>query len=342
MVINVDGVKRALAPYGGVVSRSDGKHPHIEEFRDHFSRSAQCGPEWDIVTDVAREFVDNSAFNAIALQDNGQEIIALYKGLVNFLVCFNTASLMWPSAWRSLSFPDCTDQAPDSRRPLGPESISLPRMAFTMEARMAGLYFVLSHETGHIARGHLDYLGRNAGHNSFGEFGAARRAALPSIALQALEIDADAYAALAMAWTLLNVPQTRPDILSKQARLSARLFGLTVLFGKMSEVDIKESTSPESRTHPTARLRFSLAATRIKDELTRSAYVNDNEFDDIVGRCIDEARRSWLELTGHEWGIDTADGDVALPSIVAAAAEMQSSLVPLEDDRARRCRARDR
>lgn len=339
MVINADRVGRALDPYGGVVSRSDGKHPHIEEFRDHFSKSGQCGPEWDIVTDVATEFVDNSAFNAIALQDNGQEIVALYRGLVDFLVFFNTASLMWPSAWRSLSFSDCTDQALESRRPLGPENISLPRMVFTMEARMAGLYFVLSHETGHIARGHLDYLGRIAGQHSFSEFGASRRAALPSTTLQALETDADAYAAEAMAWTLLNVPHTRPDILSKQARLSARLFGLTVLFGKMSEVDIKESATPENRTHPPARLRFSVAATRIRNELTNSGYVDDSEFDDIVGRCIDEARRSWLDLTGHEWGID-ADVDVALSSILGTVAEIEPSLIALEDDRARRCRAR--
>jgi hypothetical protein len=239
MAIDQHKVSRALRRYGEVIMASDARYPRVEEFRNHLSRSKQTGPAWDMVTDVAAEFVANSEFNAIALCNDGQEITALFAGLVDFLAFFNTGCLARPSAWKSMSFPDCKDETLKSGQLLGSRNISLPRMLFSMEARMAALYFALSHETGHVARGHLEYLRNVTGTPTLMEFGASRRSALSPNALQALEIDADAYAVQAMAWTLINVSHSRSDILSKEARLSARLFGLTGLFGKMSELEAK-------------------------------------------------------------------------------------------------------
>lgn len=202
---------------------------------------------------------------------------------------------------------------------------------------MAGLYFALSHETGHVARGHLEYLRSEAGPTTLIEFGASRRSALSARTFQALEIDADAYAAESMAWTLVNVPYSRSDILSKEARLSARLFGLTVLFGKMSQLDAETTSSPAERTHPDTASRFFLAATRLRHELEQAQYIDALEFDQIVVRCMEEARGSWRDLAGIEWGLRT-ELSKSIPELLSEIAEVEPELLAFEKARAQRCR----
>lgn len=120
------------------------------------------------------------------------------------------------------------------------------------------LYFLTSHELGHLALGHLDRTGAKGGFIEESPAGAADLEAARES--RALEWDADIFAAAATIWWT-GVPSVRDDwkevLADKPAGLRLFFVGTYVFFSVMDRISTSSTPAP-LRTHPLPMVRITL------------------------------------------------------------------------------------
>ena len=244
-------------------------------------------------------------------------------GLIRKLLLYNYAFLALPDVLPNVCSSNRIITTLDYQSPkeLYETQISDPlRRDFLFEATFTGLGFVLLHEAGHIARGHLQFLANQSGTNTLPELGVSR-IAFNTRDLHALEVDADAYAAMTMLVSMVKSSPRSLKLSVDQIHL-AKLFGIIVLFCILAEEDINH-VSNDSRTHPEPATRTAML---LKHLLDGSGTMGDNsttiQYDKIVNDCLKQVRRAWSHVRG--------DSRLAAPAQLECIVKLHDEVCRLE------------
>jgi hypothetical protein len=142
------------------------------------------------------------------------------------------------------------------------------RALFATEAASAAIHLAVSHEFGHLLRGHLSYLISHYGQKTLAEIGLGRTDQVPARVLRAMEVDADTLAVTSMADNLVHWLSNQPSLGARDF-LRAHLFGFGVLFALMADAERLDRPPPE-RSHPRPHIRYFLAAPRVERIVTET------------------------------------------------------------------------
>jgi len=263
--------------------------------------------------------VDNAAFNAFAHHDDGQEGIAVFAGLFYMLCDLSFAMWSHPTFLRtthpltesSISLASIRQRASALRgsRTWTGLMVVVPkqdrqRVFRAINTAMTAFLFVVFHETGHLVRAHIPYMGELSGSNV--NLLLENSENIPLVGndvFRLLEIDADIYAAKAVAdcalttWNMgrlfpFNYPLDRGTLEDYVADVA---MGLSLAFFCMDLGSRNLDLLPES-SHPSPGVRLYIAYLAMMDLLWKPFKIPSQESLALALKGFTEVREFWSKL----------------------------------------------
>ena len=288
-------IRDALATYGGLIEDLSSTGPVIGKVFVKLTDSIRTGNPY-IADGVHIHLVANDSFNAVATTRDGHDIVGIFVGAMIELFQLMQVLLTDPHYWARIG----ESASSSSNTRMSNFSLKERRLVFAAEAAFWGLHFILVHELGHIARGHLRYISHAFSETSLTELSYGRGQAIPARILRTIEMDADTIGttSLVLAWLQLkhaNSPLTHSDI------IRARLFGVAAVFALIAQRE--DPTNPtESLTHPRPHLRMLLVLDRARNLATESSPSHEHVLDEAGSECITELSKCFPDFwRGSAW-----------------------------------------
>jgi hypothetical protein len=305
--------------------------------------------------EIYLDLLDNPAVNAYA-NIQTYDFIAINRGSVDTLLGVFGQILSHPSTWSRVG--DSTLEQDD--RAVGPNffhpglhtklnhivPICAQRQHFTVNLTTLAFHFLVMHEIGHLRNGHLDML-QKLGVQGLAEISSPRmESPVDPLLRQALEINADAYAAsrsigFALTRTCIDPGASEPaaDAFSHaygdhERGLHTLAFAIYVLFRILVHGDLVPG-SFESGRHPPSWIRLRCIFDNfsvVVGELT-GGRVSQKAFCDYAFEAIVEAEKSIASISRRppdlRWAVAAFDPDsshVAATGYLASVSEKWATI----------------
>ena len=267
------------------------------------------------VGNIAIEIVLNAGFNAFAHHDQGEEGIAIYAGLLGLL--FELSGTPWshsdflkrthPTKLKSGESQDIAAMIQRvligraGKGPAGTAPTDEERSYRASNIAITAFCFICLHEIGHLVRAHIPYLGQKSGLQIHTLLENNNELAIAKCsAIQMLEVDADLYAARAIAdfalttWKMgrifpQNFPIPRGDL---PLYITDIFMGMALAFFCM-DIGSRDGTLESETSHPVPAVRLGSAYVGIASRLNNPFGISHKESASLFLTALSEIKDFW-------------------------------------------------